>query len=484
MKKVMLAFFALCAFSLEITKADSLVLNAVEEGIVNDGKTMNTERIQSAIDRISENPDGGKLVFTKGAYLTGALVMKSGVEFHVSKNAVILGSPDPMDYQHVKKERGSKDHCLGLFVAYNQNNFSFTGQGLIKGNGEALALNVDSLHHAGVMIDPYYTTALNRPHEFCRPTFFRFVECEDILVEDLHFDGSACWGLTFVRCSNVRTYHLSIINRDYWNNDGIDIFDCRNFHVKDCFVNSADDAVCMKSEAGNMFCDNILIEDCHLICGASAVKFGTGSAGGLKNAVIRNIKVRDTYRSAIAIECVDGGVVDNVLVENIDARNTGNAIFIRLGKRWCDKPGALRNVTIRNLHADIPFVRGDINYAIQCPDYGTFHNPFPSSITGIPGACVENVTLENITIKAPGRATRGQAYIPASGWKKVPEQISYYPEFSMFGELPCWGVFVRHVRGLKMKNMKLSLKEYDFRPPFVFEDVEGVVREGIQINQK
>ena len=174
---------------------------------------------------------------------------------------------------------------------------------------------------------------------------------------------------------------------------------------------------------------------------------------------IDNIRIKDTFRSAIAIESVDGAEIENVQVSNVHAVNTGNAIFIRLGHRSGEQPG---------------YGRPDINYDLRGPAVTFFHNPFPSSISGIPGHDIENVKLENIEIVCPGRATRGMAYMSVSRLKDVPENEKGYPEFTMFEELPSWGFYVRHVKGIQMHNVKLRLQEDDFRPAFVFDRVSDV----------
>src|SRR5882762_3696255 len=95
------------------------------------------------------------------------------------------------------------------------------------------------------------------------------------------------------------------------------------------------------------YCDSIYIANCTVRSSASAIKFGTVSHGGFKNVTIENIKIYDTYRSAIAIECVDGGILENILVNHVEAVNTGNAIFIRLADRnKMRSAGVLKNVTI------------------------------------------------------------------------------------------------------------------------------------------
>ena len=162
---------------------------------------------------------------------------------------------------------------------------------------------------------------------------------------------------------------------------------------------------------------------------------------------------------------MDGGAIDNILVDGITARNTGNAIFIRLGQRAGDHSGSIHNVTIKNVDVEIPFVRPDIDYDLRGPEVDFFHNPFPSSICGIPGNAISNVTLENIRISYPGRSSRGMAYMPLDRLADVPEEIKSYPEFSMFGELPSWAFYVRHVQGLTMKTSRSHCKPMISVPP-------------------
>ena len=185
----------------------------------------------------------------------------------------------------------------------------------------------------------------------------------------------------------------------------------------------------------------------------------------------------DTFRSAIAIESVDGAQIDDIVVERIEAKNTGNPIFLRLGQRAGNRKGSLRNIIIRDFKCEVPFGRPDEAYDLRGPEVDFFHNPFPSSICGIPDNRIEHVTLENIYIRYPGRASKGVAYVPLWRLKDVPEQINKYPEFTMFGELPAWGFFVRHADGIHFKNVHLSLDADDFRPPFVFDDTLNIEKE-------
>ena len=406
--------FILCGLFLCAGTIAATDYNALQQGAVGDGKTLNTKSLQSAIDALHEK-GGGQLYFPAGRYLTGSLQLKSNVTLYLEKEAVLLGSTSPYDYPGFSTEKELKvnnDHFdQALIYAEGAENIGITGEGCIDGQGRELALTIDSLH---------------------------------------------------------------VENRAYWNNDGIDISDCKDVRISNCFINSADDGICLKSHNRGAWNDRVSISNCHIISSASAIKFGTESLGGFKNVTIDNIRIKDTFRSAIAIESVDGAEIENVQVSNVHAVNTGNAIFIRLGHRSGEQPGYLRNVTIKDVYVEVPFGRPDINYDLRGPAVTFFHNPFPSSISGIPGHDIENVKLENIEIVYPGRATRGMAYMSVSRLKDVPENEKGYPEFTMFEELPSWGFYVRHVKGIQMHNIKLRLQEDDFRPAFVFDRVSDV----------
>ena len=435
--------------------------------------------LQSLIDEVSLK-GGGRIVFPKGEYPTGQLELKSGVELHLEEGAVILGSTSPYDYHQVDTrptagdERNDKSQ-LGLIVAKNAHHIAITGKGTIDGQGLELALTIDSLHHKGELVDAHYNVRRQRPSELARPTLFNFVDCQDVRVEDVRLRNSAGWGLSFHQCCDMTLRGLDILNRAYWNNDGIDLTDCKRVLVERCNVNSADDGICLKSydpESGN---DSITIRHCEIRSSASAIKFGSASWGGFRHIRISDIRVFDTFRSALAIESVDGAIVEDVVADGIVARNTGNPLFMRLGQRAGHRKGVLRNITIRNLTCDVPFGRPDEGYDLRGPEVDFFHNPFPSSICGIPDNRIEDILLENIEIQYPGRDTKGMAYIPLWRLQDIPEQIRKYPEFTMFGELPSWGFYVRHVNGIHFKNVRLSLADSDFRPPFVFDDAEQVV---------
>ncbi len=459
--------------------------NIINFGAVADEVTLNTQSIQSAIDKAS-NEGGGQVIVPEGIFLTGALILKSGVDLHLNRKAVLLGSTNPYDYPFIKevliKTKPGKESIGGLIGARAASQIAITGEGTIDGQGRQLALHLDSLFYAGKLDSAYYNLRRKRPER--RPGDIKFENCENITVSGVTIKNAAGWVQTYDLCKNLTIDHIRVESDAYWNNDGIDVVDCSNVKIIHCFVNAADDGICLKSEHAGYFNDNIYIDNCIVRSSASAVKFGTASVGGFKNITVKNIRVFDTFRSAIALESVDGGTLENVLVDSIFATNTGNPIFIRLGHRNVNgRVGSLRNIVIKNVKAEMPFGRPDANYDLRGPDLDFFHNPFPSSIVGIPGHHVENVTLENIEISYPGNGNDGLAILPLSRLKDVRENEKGYPEFSMFGELPAWGFYVRHVSGLTMNNISVTARAKDYRPACVFDDVLGLNLDQWQIRE-
>ncbi len=438
--------------------------NVEQYGIKGDGITLNTPKIQKLIDDVSKN-GGGRIVFPQGTFKTGSVVMKSGVELHFEKGAELSGSTDPGHYHKLTDEINHNvkqdNSMLALIMADGAERIAITGPGTIDGNGRRLALTIDSLLG-------------HRPNELDRPKLLLFRNCKDVHINGMNMRNSACWGLSFELCENMHLDSLNIYNRAYWNNDGIDLSDCHNVEISYCKINSADDGICLKSYHADNCNDGIKVHDCEVRTSASGVKFGTASYGGFRNVDISDITIFDTFRSAIALESVDGGILENVRVKNITAINTGNPIFIRLGHRSGEAPGKVRNIHISDLTVVVPAGVPDAAYDLRGPAIGGTHNPIPSSITGIPGHPVEDVTLERLNIIMPGGASDGVAYLPSNRYNQVGEKIRDYPEFSMFGDLPAWGFFLRHVDGVHFKDVKLSLWNPDYRPPFVMEDAENV----------
>ncbi len=327
-----LPFFILC-FSLT-APLYSQTYNIAASGAKGDGKTLNTGIIQQVIDKAAAN-GGGVVEVPEGTFLTGTIMLRSGVDLHLAPGAVILGSTDPMDYPFMKEVlvKGEPNHQDrgALILSENQHDVKISGDGIIDGQGRTLALNIDSLYYAGKLAPEYYNLRRKRPGR--RPGDIVFSKCTNAQVTGVTIKNSASWVQTYVLCHNLVIDRVRVESDAYWNNDGMDIVDCVNVRITNCYVNSADDGICLKSETKGYLDDSIYIANCTVRSSASAIKFGTASVGGFRNIVIKHIYVYDTFRSAVALESVDGGILENVLVDSVVAVNTGNPVFIRLGHR-------------------------------------------------------------------------------------------------------------------------------------------------------
>jgi len=453
------------------------IYNIRDYGAVPDGQTSNTLFIQKAINDANAN-GGGIVLVPEGKFVTGVIEIKSNVILNLAANASLLGSTKRIDY-------GAKN-ASALIVATNQHNIGISGKGIIDGQGPALLKDIYAMLNAGTLQDSEWKTENPwhqiRPEERNRPKIIEFINCDSISVKGIFIKDGLCWIQNYKNCSNLSVDSIQVESNIMWNNDGIDIVDCRGVRVTNSFFNADDDGICLKSEDRNRVCENIYIARCRIRSSASAIKFGTASHGGFKNIVIRDILIYDTYRSAIALEAVDGGVLEDVDIRNVNATNTGNAIFIRLGHRNKDSVmSKVRRVHIANVKAAIPKGKPDAGYPMEGPSLRYPHNVFPSSVAGLPGHPVEDVVLDSIEIVYEGGASKDTAFCNPDSLTSITENAPGYPEFSMFGELPAWGFYLRHVTGLTMKNITVRYEKEDFRSAMVFDDVNGLQLQKIQV---
>lgn len=490
-RNCILLLFLLGVFSGWVSANDHLI---TAYGAVADGRTINTKFIQKAIDDASAE-GGGRVIIPPGNFMTGSLFLKSGVDLHVALGAVLLGSHSTSDYQKLAGR-------AALILGYQQDHVSISGEGIIDGQGQELMVDVFRKLRSGEAKDDSIWL-VKRPG-FGRAMVLYLNGCHNVSVTDITLKNASNWVQDYRECDQVVINRITVQSTAYWNNDGLDITDSKNVRITNCFINATDDALCLKSENPNSACENIFVDSCTLRSSANGLKFGTANAGGFKNIKIRNLIVYDTYRSAIALESVDGGVMENIDIQYVTATNTGNAIFIRRGHRNKTGPvSTAKGIYIANVKVQVPLYKPDQGYPIEGPPdhlragfdkmpvrpssfhiYGHPYLPYnlvPSSIVGIPGYPVQDVTLENIDISYGGRSSKDIAYLPIESIGRVPENEANYPEFSMFGELPAWGFYIRHAEGIHFKNVTLHYLEDDFRPAIVMDDVKNMNMTGLNI---
>jgi polygalacturonase len=446
--------------------------NASMFGVKSNGTTLNTNSIQKGIDLISEN-GGGRLVFYVGRYLTGTVYLKSNVTIQLEEGAILAGSLNPLDYE-------MNNNWTALIFALNQQNIGITGKGVIDGRGFEVANNLVDLIQKGVISDPL---KYDRPRETIRPQNIYFHGCRNVIIHGIMLKDPGSWNQQYDQCRNVVIDGITVDSKSYWNNDGVDIVDCDSVSVTNSYFDAADDGICLKSHSADFICQNVYIHNNTVRTSANGIKFGTASLGGFRNIKIISNLVFDTYRSAITFAAVDGGIVENVVVDSLRSINTGNVIFLRIGERRAGKKGKMNNISISNVYAEVPSTKPDAGYNYEGPVEDLPRNISPSSIVGMPDAIIENVTLKNIEIHYPGGGNPSYAKIGLDELDKVPEMGASYPEFSMFRELPAWGFYVRHARGISFENVNLICVKKDYRIAIVLDDVTGATFKYLKVNE-
>ena len=447
-------------------------------GAVPDGMTVNTVSIQAAIDFVSSH-GGGKVVLDKGDYVSGTIYLKNDVTLWIDEDSALLGSLNPFDYI---KDPDAK--WTALIFAIGQKNIGIEGGGTVDGRGFSIATRFIDFVHLGVIEDDLRN---DRLQEAKRPENIHFYKCEGIVIRDILLKDPGCWNQQYDKCRDILVERVHVDAKSYWNNDGIDIVDSSDVIIRDCFFDAADDVYCFKSHSNDGVSENILVENCVGRSSANGIKFGTYTRGKFKNFKFKNIKIYDTYRSAITIATVDGATIEDVEIDGIESIHTGNPIFLRTGTRHTrdDQKAYLKNIVIKNMYAEVPLDKPDAGYSYEGPVEDLPRNVLPSIIYGNPNIKIENVRLENIEIVYPGHADPEYAYRGSSKEEldAIPEMETSYPEFSNWKELPAWGFYIRHADGIIFDNVKITVDGEDYRPAIVTDDVNGLRLKNVEINQ-
>lgn len=439
-------------------------------GAAGDGKALDSPAINAAIDACTKA--GGGLVYLRpGTYRSGTIILKSNVVLYLEAGSVLLGSANLSDYGDVGHAIDLSGHSAKhLIYAEDAENITLAGPGRIDGQGPAFW---EPSQEGNLYARDPWGAAVSlelQPKRSGRPTpMIQFIRCRWLRIEDLRIENSPGWTLNTVNCDNVHVQNISIKNPITGRNtDGIDLDGCQNVFIANCSIETGDDAIVLKSEdptrQGPRFARNIVVTNCVLSTCCNGFKIGSGSQGGFENITFSNSVIysepRDyKYRvvSGIALEVVDGGWIDGITVTGIRMQRARNPLFIRLGDRSSPHKTAqrgLRGVTIENVHASESII--------------------PSSITGIPGSLVSDVTLSNIHIE--------NALPSRPEWlnRTVPDVANQYPESIMFGMLPCSGLYVRHVRDLSLRNLSFRAAKGEARPTMILDKVSSVRISGLK----
>lgn len=459
-----------------LTARDYIV---TDYGARSDTSVQCTAVLQQCIDLCSSN-GGGRVVIPAGHYKTGTIQLRSNVNLHLELGATLYGSTDLRDYRRMTtsyKSLRTHTPTIQLIYADSVQNVVIDGYGTIDGQGRVFPKQ--SWNDEGI----------TRPH------LLRFIQSSGITVKDVTLRNSGCWMQHYLACDRVRIDGIRVVNRNNYNNDALDLDGCHDVIVRGISADSDDDGITLKSTSPRL-CEDIVIADCVLSSHCNAVKLGTETNGGFRNIAIRNIVVRpsDDQRtqffgrprgiSALSLEIVDGGLMENVTVDGMTVTGTESPIFVRLahrGRGWTFSRNAANAFVAQNLQGgnegatrsqkpDSVETVGRMRHiyinnvrARDCGNYGC-------SITGLPGHPVEDVHLSNIVIHHRGGITRDQ--FPSIQKALRDEKAAEYPEATMWGPLPARGFYVSHARSVRFDNVEIQLQTPDARPDFVEVDTE------------
>ncbi len=434
-------------------------------GAVGDSLKINTVFIQKAIDACHKN-GGGTVVIKDGIYISGTILLKDKVTLQIEQNATLLGSSNPLDYQSIDtfvdatgQERGN---CL--IGGIRLSDVSIIGDGIIDGNGAAFTYENIVAKKKELKINPN-----DKKFGINRPFLLRFVNSSNVKIKDIRLRQPAAWTCHFYQSHDVIVDNVSIYSHANQNNDGIDLDSSFNVEIKNCTIDTGDDAVCFKTTSP-LPTHHIKVQNCNLKSEWGALKFGTESMGDFYNIEINDCQINDTRGGGIKILSVDGANIHDIQIENINMNNVDMPIFIRLGERLrtyrnADKQtvGSISEISIKNVIA----TTRNIKESRISPPTGIF-------MTGTPDHKIGKVTLENIAITLPGKGL-------ISDLKEVSEQIDKYPEYSFFEVLPAYGIYGRHIEDLNMSGVQFDIKTKDERKSIVLQDVVTSTNDTLKI---
>jgi len=366
--------------------------NVTDFGATPNDATLDTPAIQRAIDEAGA-AGGGRVVLAGGAFRSGALFLRQGVELHVAAGATLLGSNQIADYPRAptRIEGKRQEWRVALLNATNLTGVRITGAGVVDGNG--------ILFWAA-----FWQRRKESPNctnlEVERPRMMFLDSCRDVRIEGLTFRDSGFWNLHLYRCSDVTIDGVTIKAPDSGSirapsSDGIDLDSCRDVVVRRTSISVGDDCIALKGTKGphadkdaeSPPVENILVEDCTFGEGAGVVTCGS-EATVVRNVTLRRCKLTSGNNVlSLKLRPDTPQLYENIVVEDIDVQvaNTGRILKVQPWSQFFDLQGEapprsqIRNVTVRN-------VRGTIGSIGMLLTHDT--------------ATIEGFVLENINVKA------------------------------------------------------------------------------------
>jgi hypothetical protein len=289
------------------------IYSILDYGAVGDGRTNDVKAIQGAITACHAAGGGTVLAPAGRIYLTGSFELKTNVELHVERGAVVLGSGNYADYTHritvgalsAGAVSGEQPGTGMLITANGAENIAVTGAGVIDGNGRAYI--VEDLGYI-------YRMTQDRPF-----TFF-LVGCKNVTLRDIIIRDAALWTVRLSGCQDVTIHSIHIQNDlKLPNNDGIDLDRCRDVRISDCNIVSGDDCICLKAcQETNGYgpCENVTVTGCTLVSTSSALILGAEAREPIRNVVFDSCVIRSSHRG-LAVHLSEESDIEDVLFSNM-----------------------------------------------------------------------------------------------------------------------------------------------------------------------
>ncbi len=411
-------------------------------GAKGDGTTYDTVALQKAVDACAGT--GGSVVLTPGNYVSAELTLHGRMTLFLQKGAVLMGSTNLDDYPVLlPADVTLSANCRSLLYACNADGLTIDGEGVIDGRCQEMNMPAE-VRKIGT--------------EGKRPSLIRVFQSRNITIRNVTLRNPCMWMQVYQDCDQLLIDHETVnAPPDCWNLDGMDICDSHDVIVRNCDLKCEDDAICLKSN-NRRGLKNILIENNRIHCyRANAIKLGSATRGPVANVEIISNLVTCAKYGGLCIESVDGSDINGFVVRNLDMYRVNKPIYIRLANR-SGNPGSITNVLIENVRAYETGLTADPLSGGEAPA------PPSCSITGIPKAKIGGVFLKNCYIEMPG------------GVKKIPpapaEREKDYPQSTMFGIVPAYGLYVRHADDVVLDHVYFGRYQPDARPWLKTDDAK------------
>ncbi|MBK8478184.1 MAG: right-handed parallel beta-helix repeat-containing protein [Opitutaceae bacterium] len=486
-------------------------------GAKGDGLALDSPAINAAIEAAAL-AGGGTVRVPAGTYRCFSIHLRSHLTLRLEPGATLLAAtpadgfgaydpPEPNEWGdlHQYQDFGHSHWHNSLLWGENLENVSIVGPGLIDGTrGLVRHASYASTGPNGTVAAGIATGAPPLEVLGLGNKAIALKNCRSVTLRDFALLNGGHFAVLASGVDHLAIHHLRIDT----NRDGLDIDGCRHVRITDCSINTPnDDAIVLKTSyalGALRPCENITITGC-TVSGydigslldatfrrtvthapdrdgpTGRIKIGTESNGDFRAIAVTNCTF-DRSRG-LALESVDGAVIEDVVISNLVLRDVSNSpIFLRLGNRARGPQGtpvgAIRRVKISHVTASATDGR------------------FPILLVGLPGHPIEDVTLSDIHIASHGGITMADVAAQAdqhvnafflredepgvTGARApfaVPERPAAYPEPSMFGLLPASAVYARHVEHLTVRDLRYTFTAPDERPLVVLNDVAHVTLE-------